>query len=116
MSSVYWPLPVMKRWSSLRRTGAPIPVALTGILLGCSIGLLLPPADRRRKASLLGGLAHAAHAGRARPHGGDDVVIAGTAAQVAFQPLAHRVLVELVALAVYEVNRRHDHAGGAEAA
>src|SRR5215470_8932675 len=34
MSSVYCPLPVMKRWSSLRRTGAPIPVALTGILLG----------------------------------------------------------------------------------
>ncbi len=30
----YWPLPVMNRWSSLRRTGAPIPVvAATGFLL-----------------------------------------------------------------------------------
>ena len=30
-SSVYWPLPVMKRMSSLRRTAAPIPVALMAV-------------------------------------------------------------------------------------
>jgi hypothetical protein len=28
---VYWPLPVMKRKSSLRRTAAPIPVALMAL-------------------------------------------------------------------------------------
>ena len=31
MSSVYWPLPVMKRKSSLRRTDAPIPVAVSSL-------------------------------------------------------------------------------------
>jgi hypothetical protein len=28
---VYWPLPVMKRRSSFRRTAAPIPVALMAV-------------------------------------------------------------------------------------
>ena len=30
-SSVYWPFPVMKRMSSLRRTAAPMPVALMAV-------------------------------------------------------------------------------------
>ena len=34
-SSVYWPLPVMKRKSSLRRTAAPIPVALMAVSSRC---------------------------------------------------------------------------------
>jgi hypothetical protein len=33
---VYWPCPVMKRKSSLRRTDAPIPVALIGFILPLS--------------------------------------------------------------------------------
>ena len=33
MSSVYWPLPVMNRWSSLRLTDAPMPVSAMALLL-----------------------------------------------------------------------------------
>ena len=42
--------------------------------------------------------------------------VAGAAAQVALELRADRVLVEGSALAVHEVDRRHDHAGGAIAA
>src|SRR5215510_11688821 len=45
-----------------------------------------------------------------------DVVVAGTAADVAFQLMANGVLVEIVALAVHDVDRRHDHARRAIAA
>src|SRR6478609_9325784 len=40
----------------------------------------------------------------------DDVVVAGTAADVAFQLLADGLLVELAAMAVHNIDRRHDHA------
>src|SRR5581483_7293538 len=138
MSSVYWPLPVMKRWSSLRLTGAPMPVAVTGVLLLVSMpprGFL--PADwsfgvegrlgcpgrgsaggpRGERSALFRGLPHAAGHGRgARFHGGDDVVVARAAAQVALEPLADGVLVEVAALPLHQVDGGHDHAGGAEAA
>src|SRR5579862_796261 len=111
MSSVYCPLPVMKRKSSLRRTGAPMPAAL----------MMTPPPLRhclRRLASLFGRRAdwrafHGLGAGGNRLH---DVMIAGAAADIAFELLADRLLVEVVAEAVDHVDRRHDHAGRTEAA
>src|SRR5437773_12122318 len=97
----------MNRWSSLRRTFAPMPVALM---------LSLPS----RNGPLLGGLlrracarAHGAGAGRDRL---DDVVIAGAAAQIAFEFPADGLLVEIMTLAVHDIDRGHDHARRAEAA
>jgi len=46
----------------------------------------------------------------------DDVVIAGAAADVAFEPVADRGFVEMRAFAIDEVDRGHDHAGGAKPA
>ena len=46
----------------------------------------------------------------------DDVVVAGAAADIAFELVAHRLFVELLALALHQIDRRHDHAGRAEAA
>src|SRR5438552_1825125 len=116
MSSVYWPLPVMNRWSSLRLTDAPTPVSAMAFLLeigSCSTA-------RRRlvvmQRELFRGLPHGAHIGRAGLHGGDDVVVARAAAQVALEPLADGVLVELPALGLGQRHGRHDHAGRAEAA
>src|SRR5262249_58186907 len=85
----------MKRSSSLRRTAAPTPVALMAPLLGS------PPAPRPPA------VAHGFGAGRDRLH---DVVVAGAAADVAFELMADGLLVEVVALAVHDVDRRHDHA------
>src|SRR5262245_64509481 len=97
----------MKRWSSLRRTAAPIPVALMAGFLPQSSLLVLgeefeSPLFRHRLGPR-----------RDRLH---DVVVAGTAADVAFQLMANGVLVEVVALAVHDVDRRHDHARRAIAA
>src|SRR3990172_913007 len=118
MSSVYWPLPVMNRWSSLRRTGAPIPVvAATGFPpVAVSFCLRAAALGSAPGSGLFGGLAHAAHIGGGCFHGGDDVVVAGAAAQVALEPLADGVVVELAARALHEVDGGHDHARGAEAA
>src|SRR6267378_2694987 len=85
MSSVYWPLPVMNLKSSLRRTAAPIPVALMAFPpSGCDWMFLGLP--------LRADLSHCFRAGR------------------------DRLDVEFVALAVHQIDRRHDHAGGTEAA
>src|SRR5579863_2700389 len=101
----------MKRWSSLRRTGAPIPVALMavssgGFLLGRSFPLT---------ALLLGGLRRRDHRGGHGARSGgdrlDDIVIAGAAADIAFQLLADGAVVEIAALAAHEIDRGHDHAG-----
>src|SRR5882757_9332006 len=45
-----------------------------------------------------------------------DVVVAGTTADVAFELMANGVLVEVVALAIHDIDRRHDHPRGAIAA
>src|SRR5918996_5618763 len=79
----------MKRWSSLRLTEAPIP------------SLAMASAPRHR----VGGGADRL----------DDVVIAGAATEIALQPLADLVLGR-VRIVLQEVDRAHDHAGGAEAA
>src|SRR5215510_624493 len=94
-SSVYCPLPVMKRKSSLRRTAAPIPVALMACSSDCRVRRIVV-----RIPSLLGGLPRASaasHVLRARRDGFDDVVIAGAAAEIAFQLLAYGLVVEVVA-------------------
>src|SRR5262249_6676357 len=64
----------------------------------------------------LGGLAHAAHGGRARLHGGVGIVVAADPTQLALQSLADRALVEIGPLPLRQVHGGHDHAGGAEAA
>src|SRR5271165_1903120 len=66
--------------------------------------------------SLFCGLRHRGHFAGALGDRLDDVVIAGAAADVAFEPVADRRFVEMRALAIDEVDRRHDHAGRAEAA
>src|SRR5262249_19706983 len=58
-------------------------------------------------------LGHGLSAGR---DGLDDVVVAGAAAQVAFELVANGGIVEVVALAVDHVDRGHDHAWGTIAA
>src|SRR5882757_11554427 len=106
MSSVYWPLPVMNLKSSLRRTAAPIPVAL----------MAFPPSGCDWMFSdlpLRADLSHCLRAGRDRL---DDIMITGAAADIAFKLLADGLVVERVALARHHIDRRHDHAGCAEAA
>src|SRR5215510_6699496 len=92
----------MKRWSSLRRTAAPIPVAL-----------MVPPGNPPGEDFERRLFRHRLGPRRDRLH---DVVVAGAAADVAFQLMANSVLVELVTLAVHDVDRRHDHARRAIAA
>src|ERR1700757_1869368 len=102
MSSTYRPLPVMKRLSSLRTTLAPIP----------STPMSCPPYRSCFKSAIpsnsgdssfretserglsLGRLCDLHAAGRIQ-HGLDDVVVAGAAADIAFELVAHRGLVEL---------------------
>src|SRR6202171_2819230 len=100
-----------------------MPVALTGVPPGMAPetpSVLMTPRPIGAGANvyrLFGRLPHAAaHSGRTLTHCGDDVVIAGAAADVAFQLLADGGLVELGPLAVNHVDGRHDHARRAEAA
>src|SRR3546814_6117289 len=90
MSSVKRPWPVRKRKSSLRRTLAPIPVS--------GMVLVLP-----------------LHARGGRLDGLHAVVVAGAAADVAFQPFAELALVGIRVL-LQQVDGRLHPARGAEAA
>src|SRR5688572_15992097 len=103
MSSTYCPLPVMKRKSSRRRTGAPMPV------------LVMVSSPPVRLLCRLPELARA-HGCGARRYGFDDIVVAGAAADVAFELFADGAFVELSALSIHDVDRGHDHAGRAVAA
>src|SRR5262245_4279773 len=96
----------MKRWSSLRRTAAPIPVALMAVSS-------LDDAFRSRSSSLVHLPFHGLGARRDRL---DDIVVAGAAAEIAFELMTDGGIVEVVALAVDHVHRGHDHARGAVAA
>src|SRR5205809_3493027 len=98
----------MKRWSSLRRTEAPIPVALmVGLLWQCFW----------RRPLLCGFLpATFAHGFSTRGDRLDDVVVAGAAAEIALKLVADGVVVEVVPLTVDDVDGRHDHARRAVAA
>src|SRR5262249_37584886 len=68
--------------------------------------------------SLFGCFRGGAAAHRARPRGNrlDDVVVAGAAANIAFELFTDGAIVELVAFAADNVDGRHDHAGRTEAA
>src|SRR5690349_21546395 len=90
----------MKRWSFLRRTGAPIPVAvMTDSFPNC-----------RTDASLF---RHTLRPGGDRLH---DVMVAGATAQIAVELVTDGLVVEIVALAIHHVDRSHDHARRTEAA
>src|SRR6266581_6519898 len=69
--------------------------------------------DRRAMTLRAVGVRHRLGARRDRL---DDVLVAGAAAEITFELLADGVVAEVVALAVDDVDRGHDHAGGAEAA
>src|SRR5208283_857722 len=98
----------MKRMSSLRLTETPMPVALMFLSLGMAV----------KAWGLFGclGRRHGPHLSRPLGDRPDDVVVAGAAADVAFERVADRGLVEFRALAIDEVDGRHDHARRAEAA
>src|SRR5713101_7674656 len=75
-------------------------------------------AGRNVKSATLGGglaaaLFHGLSAGRDCL---DDVMVASTAAEISFELVPNGRVVEVVALAVNHVERRHDHAGSAIAA
>src|SRR5947207_14174812 len=84
----------MSSGSSLRRSGAPTN------FVGCSVVAI--------------GLPSRGLAGRC-PHGLDDVVVAGAAAEVALEPAADLLLAGVRVL-LEKADRRHDHPGRAEAA
>src|SRR3954451_23058380 len=103
----------MKRLSSLRTTRAPTP----------STPIFCPPLPERYPPSKSGGFEridllesrlfrrlHNLHLAGGIQHRLDDVVIAGTAADVAFELLAHGSLVDAAAVARDDVDRGHDHA------
>ncbi len=56
------------------------------------------------------------HAAGGVEHRFDDIVVAGAAADIAFQLLPDGFLVEPAAVAIDDIDRRHDHARGAIAA
>src|ERR1700760_1886384 len=120
MSSTYLPLPVIKRRSSLRTTLAPIP---STPMFPSLPEILCPPIPSNAAVSkfsdwserLLGRLRDL-HAPCGIQHRLDDVVIAGAAADVAFQLMADRGFVQLATVTVHDVDRQHDHARGAVAA
>src|SRR4029079_17648548 len=101
-SSVYRPLPVIKRRSSFRRTAAPIPVALMAV----SPTVLV----------LFSGLSCATlcHCFGSRCDGFDDVVVARTPTNISVELLADRVLIEIVAAPPYDIEGCHDHPGSTE--
>src|SRR3979490_2036486 len=69
--------------------------------------------DRRAMTLRAVGVRHRLGARRDRL---DDVLVAGAAAEIAFELFADGVVAEVVALAVDEIDRGHDHAGRAETA
>src|ERR1700712_5226865 len=112
----------MKRRSSLRTTLAPMPSTpmfcppnrsyLFPLFPSKAGGLEFWISGPRR---LFGRLRNLHAAGRVE-HRFDDIVVAGAAADIAFQLVPDGFLVELAAVAVHDIDRRHDHARGAIAA
>src|SRR6202051_654549 len=113
----------MKRLSSLRTTLAPMPS--TPISCSPYRSCLIRHFHRSWRSEisaikasclrLFGGLRDL-HAAGGVKHRLDDVVIAGAAADIAFELVPDGCLVELAAIAVDDIDRRHDHARGAVAA
>src|ERR1700675_2995518 len=106
----------MKRRSSLRTTLAPIPSTpiswspyRSSVFRRFRRSLAVLNVAIGNPRTLFGGLRDL-HAAGGVEHRFDDVVVAGAAADIAFQLVADGVLVELAAIAVDDVDRRHDHA------
>src|SRR5687767_349967 len=103
MSSVYLPRPVMKRLSSLRTTRAPMPSTPMDSSL-----FLFVPFPWGRVIFLFrgypGAAVHLAGGGEDRL---DDIVVARAAADIAFQLVADRLLVEIAAVAADHVDGGH---------
>src|SRR5436309_4041380 len=59
---------------------------------------------------------HACHVASAGGDRFDDIVVARAAAEIAFELLADRMLVQIVAFSTNEIDRGYDHARRAEAA
>src|ERR1700682_4397304 len=117
----------MKRRSSLRTTLAPMPSTPMVSLLVGPLHLRENPEDASsqpvfefRRSDFAGrGLFRGlrdVHAAGGVEHRFDDVVVAGAAADIAFELMPDGVLVELAAIAVDDIDRRHDHARRAIAA
>src|SRR5258705_13931124 len=115
----------MKRRSSLRTTLAPIPSTPMASLPVGPHQLRESRADRSQflifESPDLAGqelfrcLCNV-HAAGGVEHRFDDIVVTGAAADIAFQLLPDGFLVELAAVAIDDIDRRHDHARGAIAA
>src|ERR1700687_4357299 len=111
----------MKRRSSLRTTLAPIPsTPIASLPVGPHVlREILKCAARSRflnfeSSGLAGrelfrGLCDV-HAAGGVEYRLDDIVVAGAAADIALKLVTEGVLVELVAVAVDDIDRRHDHA------
>src|SRR5262245_2752714 len=112
MSSVNVPRPVMKRASSMRRTGLPR-IRSTGMTVAIGV---LPSApaggDARRAATGLGLGGELPRRGLHRLH---DVVVPGAATEVALQPEADGALVGM-GMGSEEIGGSQDHPRGAEPA
>src|SRR5205085_12129361 len=105
----------MKRRSSLRTTLAPMPSTpmscppsemLMSRRFACRVRRSRCDGCRPQLFRRLRDL----HAGGGVEHRFDDIVIAGAAADIAFQLVPDGLLVELAAMAMDDVDRRHDHA------
>src|SRR5215475_11441968 len=111
----------MKRLSSLRTTLAPMPSTPMSCSpyrswsAAVSIEVGGHELNESFRGPLLGGLRDL-HAGSGVQHRAHNVVIAGAAADIAFELVADGSLVELAAMPMHDVDRRHDHARRAEAA
>src|SRR5947209_17529192 len=103
----------MKRWSSLRRTAAPIPVAVMAVSFVDDALSRCEPLISSRSGRVTRLLSHGLGAGGDRL---DDVVITGTAAEIAFELMADGAVIEIMALATDHVDGGHDHPGRAIAA
>src|SRR5882757_196012 len=112
----------MKRRSSLRTTLAPIPS--TPMILVSLPEFCCPPFpskfgglefSKRSSAALFRRLRNL-HATGGVEHRLDDIMVASAAADIALQLMADGGLVEFAAVAVDDVDRRHDHARRAIAA
>src|SRR6516225_6534867 len=117
MSSTYRPLPVMKRLSSLRTTLAPMPSTPMSRSPYRSCWVRHFHRNRRPEMILrskrlfeasglrLFGSLRDLHAARGVEHRLDDIVIAGAAADVAFELVPDGCLVEIAAIAVHDIDR-----------
>src|SRR5215813_9628400 len=114
----------MKRLSSLRTTLAPMP-SIPMCRSPCRSWLAATPlgkrgclifSERAVAAFRLFRRLRELHAAARIQHGLDDVVVAGAAADIAFELMTNGRLVEPAAMPLHDVDRGHDHAGRAEAA